>query len=98
MVPRLSALFLTLLLGVAMVTAQGPFYRFPQGGGFGGFQRFPSSSFVPLRSISGPQRGITRDYFGGVGGSRGLPIWGGAGIGERHANGLDRYGRGLIPA
>ena len=37
------------------------------------------------------------DYFGGYGGSPNLPRWGGAGIGERHANGLDRFGRGFFP-
>ena len=102
MASKSSLLSLTLLMCVAMVIAQPPFYQ-TFGGSVGrfqpSFQRFQSGSFVPMGSFGGGGGGggPSRDYFGGVGGSMGLPVWGGAGIGERHANGLDRHGRGLFP-
>lgn len=96
MAARISALLISLVC-VTVVSAQYPFYQtFPGVGMFRPrFPPFQRTSFVPLSAVSPP--GIGGDYFGGVGGTRGLPIYGGAGVGERHSNGLDRYGRGLIP-
>ena len=36
-------------------------------------------------------------FYAGRGGERGLPIWGGAGAGEQHSNGINRMGQGLFP-
>ncbi|KAH3827817.1 hypothetical protein DPMN_129760 [Dreissena polymorpha] len=37
------------------------------------------------------------DYFGGVGGSDGLPVFGGAGAGEVFAEGINYFGQGEMP-
>jgi hypothetical protein len=81
---------------ITVTKAQYPFQTiYP-----GGFQ-YPMQF---QRGFSGSGFGRSRggsigsqDFFGGTGGRNGLPIWGGAGIGERHADGIDRNGRGWYP-
>ncbi|KAH3792705.1 hypothetical protein DPMN_146204 [Dreissena polymorpha] len=58
------------------------------------FVTFPSQ-FWPQESFQ--YQSPVADYFGRRGGRNGLPVYGGAGIGERHANGLDSNGRGAYP-
>lgn len=61
----------------------------------GGFT-YPSFP-VQFGSFGNQVAGGIQDYFGGRGGTNGMPVWGGAGIGEAHSNGIDRRGRGWYP-
>ena len=44
-----------------------------------------------------PYGPMMNGWFAGYGGQGRLPIWGGAGAGERYSNGIDNRGRGLYP-
>ena len=98
---RLHCCLLAVCIGITR--AQYPFQTVFQGSSFpypaqfqNGFSgQFVSSGFGGSRQFSGGA--LHQDYFGGQGGRNGLPIWGGAGIGERHADGIDRNGRGWYP-
>ncbi|KAL4236669.1 hypothetical protein ACF0H5_005053 [Mactra antiquata] len=92
------------LLLVTQVSCQ--MFRYPLMSMFpsSSFSTSIRSSFVPLSSLAPsfetvqPSRQAPiQDFFAGHGGRNGLPVWGGAGIGERHSNGLDRSGRGFYP-